>query len=404
MILQGWPSGPSSDRLGRYNGRFVPVMRLSVLQTPRIPAGFDAAGPRSIGAVNMLRVSVTDRCNFRCVYCMPAGGVRWLPKEELLSYQEIIRVVKVATELHQVRHVKLTGGEPTVRRGLSELVTGLARLNRVRDLSMTTNGFALGDLAHPLRQAGLDRVTVSLDSLRAERFTAITRGGRLDAVMAGIAAALAAGFSSVKVNCVVVRGMNDDEIVDFARLSLGRPVTVRFIEYMPMGQSSVYAESRGFVAAEGDDGRVRYRVADDELGPSGGCGAQDRGRDVFVAEAEIRRRIESELGPLAPVARQSESGVGPAVPWRLERPDALGRIGFISAMSQPFCDTCNRLRLTATGVLRSCLFEGGEVDLKPILRGEGTDVDLAEEMVRCVALKPVVHSERGKIQMSQVGG
>ena len=379
-------------------------MRLFVLQNPRTLSDPLATGPRSMAAVKMLRVSVTDRCNFRCVYCMPAEGVRWLPRQELLNYEEIARIVRVATELHGVRHVKLTGGEPTVRSRVTDLVAGLRRLGQVRDLSMTTNGFALADLADPLRQAGLDRVTVSLDSLRADRFAAITRAGRLDQVLAGLERALATEFSSVKINCVVVRGVNDDEIVDFARLSLRWPVTVRFIEYMPMGDSSVYAQSRGFVSQEGEDGRTSYRIADDEVGPAGGCGAQDRGRDVFVPESEMRNVIEAELGPLAPVERGRESGVGPAVPWRLERPDAVGRIGFISAMSQPFCESCNRLRLTATGILRSCLFEGGEVDLKPVVRGGGSDRQLAEEMVRCVALKPVVHSEHGNIQMSRIGG
>jgi cyclic pyranopterin phosphate synthase len=378
-------------------------MRLPVLN-PKQPTGALAAGPRSISAVRMLRVSVTDRCNFRCVYCMPAEGVRWLPKQELLSYEEICRVVRVATELHGVRHVKLTGGEPTVRSRLTELVASLRRLENVTDLSMTTNGFALADLADPLRQAGLDRVTVSLDSLDAQRFARITRSGRLDAVLAGIERALSAGFTSLKINCVVVRGTNEDEIVDFAEMTLRRPITVRFIEYMPMGDSSIYAQSRGFIPEVGADGRTRYRIADDELGPAGGCGAQDRGEDVFVPEAEMRSAIESRLGPLVPVERAAEPGAGPAVPWQLDRPDAVGRIGFISAMSQPFCDTCNRLRLTATGVLRSCLFEGGEVDLKSILRGGGSDPDLAEAMERCVALKPTVHSSRGNIQMSQIGG
>lgn len=352
----------------------------------------------------MLRVSVTDRCNFRCIYCMPEKGVRWLPKAELLSYQEICRVVRVATELHGVRHVKLTGGEPTVRSRLTELVWSLRRLENVLDLSMTTNGFALVNLADPLRESGLDRVTVSLDSLREDRFAQITRSGRLEPVIAGIERALAAGFSSVKINCVVVRGTNNDEIADFARLTLRWPVTVRFIEYMPMGDSSVYAESRGFISEVGADGRTRYRIAEEELGPAGGCGAQDRGRNVFVPEKEMRQAIETALGGLEPVERASEPGAGPAVPWRLDRPDARGRIGFISAMSQPFCDTCNRLRLTATGVLRSCLFEGGEIDLKAILRGGGDDRELADAMERCVALKPLVHSSRGNIQMSRIGG
>ncbi len=381
-------------------------MRLPVI-TPLSPAPVapaQAVGPRSIGAVRMLRISVTDRCNFRCVYCMPAEGVRWLAKEELLRFEEIERVVRVAGAAHGISHIKLTGGEPTVRSGLTDLVARLRRIARVRDLSLTTNGFALTDLAHPLKQAGLDRVTISLDSLDAARFRAITRTGRLEQVLAGIEHAMTAGFSAVKINCVVVRGTNDDELADFARLTLRWPVTVRFIEYMPMGDSTVYQQALPFTAETDVQGRTRYRVSADEIGPAGGCGSNDRGRDVFVPESEVRRRIERELGPLVPVNRQSEPGVGPAVPWRLDRSDAVGRIGFISAMSQPFCSTCNRLRLTATGVLRSCLFEGGEVDFKPLLRGGGSDDDLAAAMVRCVALKPEVHSRHGNIQMSQIGG
>jgi cyclic pyranopterin phosphate synthase len=381
-------------------------MRLPVLTHSAAPAtiGVGPAGPRSIQAVRMLRISVTDRCNFRCVYCMPAEGVAWLPRDELLTYEEIHRFVRVAASRFGVNHIKLTGGEPTIRHGLTSLVSSLRQAPGVTDLSLTTNGFALAGLADPLRQAGLDRVTVSLDSLSPERFRAITRTGHLEAVLGGIERAIEAGFTPVKINCVVVRGTNDDEIADFARLTLKWPVTVRFIEYMPMGDSALLQQATPFVAESDPAGRTRYRVADEETGPAGGCGSNDRGRNVFVPEPEMRRRIEADLGPLAPVERESEPGVGPAVPWRLDRRDAVGRIGFISAMSQPFCDTCNRLRLTATGILRSCLFEGGEVPLRPLLRDGGTDDELAEAMVRCVALKPVVHSARGNIQMSQVGG
>ena len=366
-------------------------MRLPLLESVR-PAAVMDTGPRSMVAVRMLRVSVTDRCNFRCVYCMPADGVPWLPKEETLSFEEIAEVVRAATELHGVTHVKLTGGEPTVRRDLPTLVSLLRRLPGVRDLSMTTNGFSLADLATPLRDAGLNRVTVSLDSLDADRFKQITRTGQLDGVLAGIDAALVAGFSAVKLNCVVVRGTNEDELADFAALTLRWPVTVRFIEYMPMGDSAVLAGGNPFA------------VADEELGPAGGCGAQDRGTGVFVSEGEMREQIEAAHGPLARVDRDAEPGVGPAVPYCLNRPDAVGRIGFISAMSKPFCSTCNRLRLTATGVLRSCLFEGGEVDLRRILRSNGTRQNLADAMTRCVALKPDVHSLHGNIQMSRIGG
>jgi GTP 3',8-cyclase len=193
-----------------------------------------------------------------------------------------------------------------------------------------------------------------------------------------------------------MRGVNDDEVEDFARLTLSRRISVRFIEYMPLGDAAVLSV--------GDSGP---KPDESEIGPAGGCGAQDRG-DVFVPEPEVRRRIEAELGPLALVDRALEPGVGPAVVYRLAGGDAPGRVGFISAMSAPFCSTCNRLRLTATGVLRSCLFEGGEVDLKPILRGT-TDVArrqhlLGRAMEDCVRLKPDVHGARGNEQMSRIGG
>ena len=347
----------------------------------------------------MLRVSVTDRCNFRCTYCMPAEGLKWLGRDEILSFEEIERVVRVARERHNIGHIKLTGGEPTVRRDLPLLIRRLRAIDNGIELSMTTNGFSLAKQATELRDAGLGRVTISLDSLRPDRFAAITRTGRLEQVLAGLDAALAAGFDRVKVNCVVVGGTNDDELVDFARLTLDRPITVRFIEYMPMGDSAVLSAGNPFVAV-GTGESTRYTVADEETGPAGGCGAQDRGdKNVFVSEAQMRAAIESELAPLQSVHRHTEPGVGPATVCQL--PGAAGRLGFISAMSKPFCATCNRLRLTASGVLRSCLFEGGEVDLKPILRGTG---DLSNAMVQCVAQKPVVHSSHGNIQMSQIGG
>ena len=395
-------------------------MRLSVLELPA-PAPAPGAsparpitGPRSISAVKVLRLSVTDRCNFRCTYCMPADGVPWLAKDSLLTFEEIADVVRAAVGVHGVRRFKLTGGEPTVRRGLTDLVAMLRRIDGVEDLSITTNGMLLEGMARPLREAGVDRVTVSLDSLDPGRFRRVTRVGDLATVLRGIDAAEAAGFASVKVNCVAVRGVNDGEAADFARLTLSRRLTVRFIEYMPLGDSA-YADLAG---------RPGGRVADDEHGPAGGCGAQDRsvdaidggeggddGGDVFISEAEVRARVEAELGPLVPVDRATEPGVGPATVYRLRDGGvpgvgALGRVGFISAMSAPFCATCNRLRLTADGVLRSCLFEGGEVDVRPLLRDGAGDVRrrLADAMAACVAMKPDVHTGRGHTPMSRIGG
>ena len=373
-------------------------MRLPVLQLPaaraQSPRVAVDTGPRSIGSVRMLRVSLTDRCNFRCLYCMPQGGVEWLPSRDLLTDDEIREIVRAAAVEHEIRRFKLTGGEPTLRPELVQLVRSLRGAVDIEDLSMTTNGARLEKLAAPLRDAGLDRVTVSIDSLRPDRFRRITRSGDLAAVLRGLDRAERAGFESVKINVVVMRGVNDDEVADFARLTLSRRVSVRFIEYMPLGDAAVMA---------GDDGAVD----ESETGPAGGCGAQDRG-DVFVPEPEVRRAIESRLGPLEPVDRSLETGVGPAVIYRLAAGNPRGRVGFISAMSAPFCSTCNRLRLTATGVLRSCLFEGGEVDLKPILRGAEAPARrrklLGGAMEDCVRLKPELHSLRGNEQMSRIGG
>jgi cyclic pyranopterin phosphate synthase len=371
-------------------------MRLPVVETstPRL-AAFDS-GPQSISAVRVLRISVTDRCNFRCLYCMPEEGVRWLPRENILTFEEIADVVKAAIQIHNIRRFKLTGGEPTVRHGIVELVRILRQIDGIEDLSLTTNGMLLEHLAYPLKDAGLDRVTVSIDSLRPDRFKQITRTGDLATVLRGLERCHDAGLTNTKVNCVTMRGTNDDEFADFARLTLTQPLTVRFIEYMPLGDSALMHP----IAAS--------RVASAETGPQGGCGAQDRGADAFIPETEVRQIVERDLGPLLPVNRASESGVGPANVYELERGNPRGRVGFISAMSAPFCDTCNRLRLTADGTLRSCLFEGGEVDIRPILRGPGNQTTrqtaLAEAMTRCIRLKPTVHSNHGNEQMSRIGG
>ncbi len=358
-------------------------MLLPVCTSSTTPLPAIATGPRSIGAVEMLRISVTDRCNFRCKYCMPEDGVRWLPRVDLLSFEEIARVVRAGVEIHGIRRIKLTGGEPTVRHGLVDLVRMLRRIGGIEEISLTTNGMRLIDLAGPLKESGLDRITISIDSLRAERFKAITRTGELPIVLRGLDRVLDAGFSGTKINCVAMRGTNDDEFADFARLTQTMPVTVRFIEYMPLGDAALMHES--------------------ERGPAGGCGGQDRGQHAFISESEIRHWIEADLGELLRVARESEPGVGPANIYRLPGNPA-GRIGFISAMSAPFCSTCNRLRLTADGVLRSCLFEGGEIEIRDLLRSGGTARDVADAMVECVRRKPIVHSYHGNQQMSRIGG
>jgi cyclic pyranopterin phosphate synthase len=366
-------------------------LRLPVFEIP-LPryAGFET-GPASIAAVRVLRISVTDRCNYRCLYCMPEEGVPWLPREDLLSIDEIVQVVRAAVAVHGIRRFKITGGEPTVRPDLIELVQRL-RQEDVVDLSLTTNGQRLAQMAHPLRSAGLDRLTISIDSLDPQKFRRITRTGDLRAVLAGLDAAEHAGFDSIKINCVTMRGVNDDELADFARLTLDRRITVRFIEYMPLGDAAL-TETEDLDAAP--------------VGPAAGCEGQLRGDDVLLPQTEAQQIIERDLGPLTPIDRDSEPGVGPATVWRVSRGNPRGRIGFISAMSAPFCSTCNRLRLTADGLLRSCLFDGGEIDLKPILRAPGAATslhELADAMTQCVRLKPLVHSAHGNKQMSRIGG
>jgi len=328
-----------------------------------------AQGPRSLSSVKLLRISVTDRCNLRCVYCMPHGGVEFRDKDELLGPADFEAVATAALSVG-VTHMKLTGGEPTVRGDIVEIAGRLAALGP-RDLSLTTNGVQLHRLAKPLRDAGVDRLTISLDSLRPDRFARITGGGRLDLVWRSLEAAESAGFERIKFNVVVINGLNDDEVADLAALTIDRPWTVRFIEYMPLGDSQVIAE---------------------HFDPA----------DAMVDNEIIKARITSRLGPMEPVHRASEPGVGPANVFRLA--GASGRLGFISAMSKPFCETCNRLRLTATGELRSCLFDGGEVDMLPALRPAPNHARLVELMHRCVALKPAVHSSRGNRAMSQLGG
>lgn len=332
------------------------------------PLADQPTGPRDIRAVQTLRISVTDRCNFRCVYCMPEDKLHWTPRESLLTFEEISTVAAAAIA-HGIRGFKLTGGEPLVRHDLARLVGMLNDLDSGLDLSMTTNGALLVDHAPALKSAGLQRLTISLDSLNPDTFERITRGARLGDVMAGIDAALSAGFRHPKINCVAMRGINDDEFADFAALTLDRDASVRFIEYMPLGRTALGGE---------------YEAR-------------------FVPESEIRARIETRFGELKNA--DADTGAGPAKVFRI--PGAKGRIGFISAMSKPFCETCNRLRLTAEGQLRSCLFDGGEVELRPILRSAAGDAilkSLHDAFIHCVAFKPEVHSYFGNRQMSQIGG
>jgi len=317
--------------------------------------------------IQYLRVSVTDRCNLRCVYCMPEEGVPKLSHQDILRNEEIVRIVRIAVEMGFV-HIRLTGGEPLVRAGIVDMVSELARIPGLDDLSMTTNGLLLRRYAEPLARAGLRRINLSLDTLRPERFRQMTRWGNLEDVLAGRETALAAGLWPVKVNMVVIRGLNDDEVVDMARLTLQPEWHVRFIEVMPLG-----------------------------------AGAHWSG-DGVVPSAEIRARIEEALGPLTPV--YNEVGIGPARYYRL--PDAAGTLGFISAITEHFCRGCNRLRLTADGRLLLCLLSGASVDLRTPLRQGATDDELRDLFLQAVLIKPRGHTlEEGipaTLPMSHIGG
>jgi cyclic pyranopterin phosphate synthase len=291
-----------------------------------------------------LRISLTDRCNLRCVYCMPADGIDFRPPEELLQDDELRLLVRVAAELG-VRKVRLTGGEPTVRSGLVDLVRDIAATPGMEDVALTTNGLLLDRLAAPLARAGLRRVNVSLDTLDPEKFARITRGGRVEQVTAGIAAAEAAGLLPIKINAVIVRGFNDEDVVPLAGLTLARPWDVRFIEMMPFGSVGDFAEA-GVVKSE-----------------------------------ETMGKIERALGPLVPL---DLSGGDPARTYHL--PDGQGRLGFISPVSQPFCAKCGRLRLTADGRLRLCLLRDDEADLLTPLRA-GKSYEEIRELFRAAAFR-----------------
>jgi GTP 3',8-cyclase len=316
-----------------------------------------------------LRISVTDHCNLRCVYCMPEDGLDYLPGDELLTFDEIVRVARVAHDLG-VRSVRLTGGEPMVRRGLVTLVARLAAIG-FDDLSLTTNGTGLAKQAASLASAGLRRVNVSCDSLRPDRFSAIRRRGKLSTVLEAMDAAEAAGLTPLKVNVVLLRGQNDDEILDFAAFARTTGRIVRFIEFMPLD-------------------------ADGEWD-----------RDRLVPGREVLERISS-VWPLEAVPVAELDGPAPAERFRFG--DGAGEIGIISSVTEPFCGTCNRLRLTADGALRNCLFSDDETVVRDLVRGGGTDAQLAGLLRQAVAAKLPGHgiNDPGFLSparsMSMIGG
>jgi cyclic pyranopterin phosphate synthase len=318
--------------------------------------------------VRDLRISVTDRCNLRCVYCMPAEGMPWLPREQILTYEEIARLAGVCVALG-VEGVRLTGGEPTVRADLPVLVRMLNDIRPGLDLSLTTNGLKLVEMGGALRDAGLRRVNVSLDTLDPERFRAIARRDRLAETLAGLRAARSAGFTPIKVNAVLMRGVNDDEVVTLARWARDEGYELRFIEWMPLDFQ------RGW----------------------------DRSR--LVPADEVVARLAGEF-PLEPVTGDDPSA--PARTWRYL--DGAGRVGTIASVTRPFCGQCDRIRLTADGQIRTCLFSLREYDLRAALRGGASDEDIAALLRAAVLRKEPGHliNSAGFVQpdrgMSAIGG
>ena len=326
--------------------------------------------------IDYLRISVTDKCNYRCLYCMPEEGISLLCHEDILSIEEIARFVRLASQ-RGIKHIRITGGEPLVRRGILDLIEQVSGIEGIESVALTTNASMLDKMARPLRDAGLTRINISLDTLDPEQFRYITRRGELSDVLAGIDAALAVGFDPVKVNCVAIRSLGQD-FGAFAQMTIDRPLHVRFIEFMPVGHET------------GVDG----------------CGWDES--DVIPSD-ELRQTISdwSEAaghGPLVPVDDGSTPrGNGPASYYKIE--GAPGTIGFISSVSNHFCSSCNRLRLTADGCLRPCLFSDEEVAVREALR-QGSDDEVLEALDRALRIKPDAHHQKVGTErmMSKIGG
>ena len=318
----------------------------------------------SFGRVhNNLRISVTDRCNIRCFYCMPADNVEFMPKESLLTFEEIERVVRIGVSLG-IDRVRLTGGEPLVRRDLPILVQKLAAVEGLVDIGLTTNGILLEEQAEALRSAGLRRLNISLDALDPDVFRKVTRREGYERVLAGIEAARRAGFSPIKLNAVSVRGLTEDQIVPFGQLARETDTVVRFIEFMPLDADSQWQ------------------------------------RDKVLFAHEIVAQLEKQFGPLIPVHKSAEpaDSLGLPILQQAHAPaqdfqfaDGRGRIGLIASVSQPFCQSCNRFRLTADGRLRNCLFSHDETDIRDMLRNGSPDTAIADAMIASIAAKAEGH-------------
>ena len=320
--------------------------------------------------INYLRISVIDHCNFRCVYCMPLDTSKYVSSAGLLTPEEIERVVRSAADIG-FEKVRLTGGEPTLRSDLLDIVERIAKVDGIKDLSMTTNGVLLPRMAKALASAGLNRVNVHIDSLDPQRFAKLMRFGTFSEAWAGLEAAEAAGLTPIKINAVVVRGYNEEDVVDLARLTIDKPWTVRFIELMPLGNNEC------------------ARLA----------------KDNFVPSSDSMRRIETAIGRLTPVGNQNLADE--SVNYRL--PDAEGIVGFISPVSNPYCGTCNRMRLTADGRFHLCLLNDDELDVRAALRSRKDDAEVRELLLNAVRQTPTgqrMHEGISTAQRSmfQIGG
>ncbi|HBH88010.1 MAG TPA: GTP 3',8-cyclase MoaA [Syntrophaceae bacterium] len=322
--------------------------------------------------INYLRVSITDRCNLRCRYCMPKEGVSLLGHDDILKYEEILRIIGVAVTMG-ISKIRITGGEPLVRRGVVDFVASVNAMEGIRDVSLTTNGTLLEAFAAKLFTAGIKRINISLDSLDPAKYAQITRGGELGKVLAGIEEVYRIGFAPIKINTVAITGFNDDEIVNFANLSLHKPYQIRFIELMTIGHAAL-------------DNNGRY-----------------------LSNMLIKEVIERHYR-LEPVGSKKNSMDGPAQIYRIA--GAAGEIGFISPLSHKFCHACNRLRLMADGHLRACLLTDEEVDLKGPIRGGCSDADLSELIQGAIVKKPLHHDiscdeghrKKCMTDMSSIGG
>jgi len=318
--------------------------------------------------LNYLRISITDRCNLKCIYCVPRNLIERLPHTEILKYEEILRIVRVGIKLG-ISKIRVTGGEPLVRKGVYGFLHQLSVLDGLTDLSLTTNGVSLKDNLEKIKAAGIRRINISLDTLNRKKYEQITGFDLFDQIWQGIEKALEMGFHPIKLNVVALDGINDDELTDMARLSFDYPLHIRFIEYMPIGESQL-------------------------------------GNGPLLLAPEIKKRICNELGQLISVRNSANDG--PAQRYRFE--GAKGEVGFIHALSQHFCDRCNRLRLTASGQLRPCLLSDRHEDIKGPLRSGCSDEQLAEIFLKAVRHKPSDHnltignSLRVNGRMSAIGG